>query len=315
MYTLGYRFRPWVGPKAIADGPSILDYVRDTAREDGIDRHIRFGHRVRARVVVERRRALDASRPEGAARAHLRLPVRLQRLLPLRPGLPARVRRASSDFEGQVVHPQFWPEDLDYAGKRVVVIGSGATAVTLVPALAEPRRARHDAAALADVHHLDPVGRPDRQRAAAGCSGRARVVSDRALEERRCSRRSSTRPAGAGRRCMRALIRARRDARAARRLRRRHPLQPALRPVGPATVPGARRRPVQGDLAPAARSMVTDRDRALHADRHPARVRTRARGRHRRHRDRPEPARVRRHRARRSTASRCRCPSTSPTRG
>ena len=139
MQTLGYRFRPWTEAKAIADGPSILEYVRDTAREAGIDRRIRYGHRVvratwstpEARWTVETEGEPDVTcdflyvcggyyrydagyRPEFA-------------------GL--------EDYAGRLVHPQFWPEDLDYAGKRVVVIGSGATAVTLVPALAE--RAAH----------------------------------------------------------------------------------------------------------------------------------------------------------------------------
>lgn len=140
MYTLGYRFKPWTNPKAIADGPAILSYIRDTAEEGHVTPHIRFGHKAFSAawsgvdacwaVVVEhtatgersiiRARFLygcsgyysydEAYRPEFAGEA---------------------------DFKGVTVIPQFWPKDLDYQGKRVVVIGSGATAVTVVPSMAE----------------------------------------------------------------------------------------------------------------------------------------------------------------------------------
>ena len=139
MFTLGYRFKPWRGDKALADGPSILAYVRETAREYGIDEHIRYGYDARAAswdsdtatwtVTVEH--------SDGeTTRDHLPLPVGDHRLLRLRAGLPAGLP-GRGPFAGQVIHPQHWPEDLDHAGKRVVVIGCGATAVTLVPALAE----------------------------------------------------------------------------------------------------------------------------------------------------------------------------------
>jgi cation diffusion facilitator CzcD-associated flavoprotein CzcO len=194
MQTLGYRFRPWTGAKALADGPSILRYVRDTAHEAGIDEHIRYGYRVTraswssadTRWTVEAARTqpspgagpgADGSGEAGGARGavgageggaeadgatgadgaggaeaaggadgsetvtftcnfllmctgYYRYDHGYQADLP---GLDA--------FQGQVVHPQFWPEDLDYAGKQVAVVGSGATAVTLVPALAE--KAQH----------------------------------------------------------------------------------------------------------------------------------------------------------------------------
>jgi len=139
MFTLGYRFRPWTKAQAIADGPSILGYVRATAAEAGIERHVRFGHRVtRAAWSSEQARwTVEASRPDGETVA-LTCGFLLmcsgyyrydQGYLPTFDGI--------GNFRGQVVHPQHWPADLDYAGKRVVVIGSGATAVTLVPALAE----------------------------------------------------------------------------------------------------------------------------------------------------------------------------------
>jgi cation diffusion facilitator CzcD-associated flavoprotein CzcO len=141
MYTLGYRFRPWTEAKAIADGPSIRRYIEETATERGIDRHIRFGHRVvsaswssaEARWTLEvehegeRRRfgcsfLIMASGYYAYAAGH-------------RPRWPGE-----AEFGGTIVHPQSWPEDLDYRGKKVVVIGSGATAMTLVPAMAETAR-------------------------------------------------------------------------------------------------------------------------------------------------------------------------------
>jgi cation diffusion facilitator CzcD-associated flavoprotein CzcO len=134
MYTLGFPFRPWAGEKAIADGPDIRAYVEETAHFFGIDTHIRFGCKAvraawsspEARWTVETESGAiftcgflflcagyydyeNAYRPEWEGEA---------------------------DYRGRIVHPQFWPEDMDHAGKRIAVIGSGATAVTLVPALA-----------------------------------------------------------------------------------------------------------------------------------------------------------------------------------
>ncbi|MEU9823251.1 flavin-containing monooxygenase [Pseudonocardia alni] len=137
MQTLGYRFRPWTGEASIADGPSILDYVRDTARESGVDRHVRLGHRVLAadwssehlRWTV---RAEHDGEPVVFTADFLMMCSGYYRYdrghAPEFPGI--------ADFRGRVVHPQFWPEDLDHTGSRVVVIGSGATAVTLVPSMA-----------------------------------------------------------------------------------------------------------------------------------------------------------------------------------
>jgi len=146
MYTLGYSFRPWTGDKAIADGASILEYIRETARVEGIDRRIRFHHRIveadwssdeaRWHVTAER---TDPDRPDAAPETieltcgflfscsgYYRYDRGYQ------PDFPGLDR-----FAGQLIHPQHWPEDLDHAGKRVVVIGSGATAVTLVPSMAD----------------------------------------------------------------------------------------------------------------------------------------------------------------------------------
>lgn len=138
MFTLGYSFRPWEEAKAIADGPDILRYIRSTAAEYGVDRHIRFGHRVVAadwsgeealwRVTAER---ADGTTAELTCRFFFGCSGYYRYDEGYSPELPGIDR-----FAGEVVHPQHWPEDLDYAGKRVVVIGSGATAVTLVPAMA-----------------------------------------------------------------------------------------------------------------------------------------------------------------------------------
>ncbi len=140
MFTLGYSFRPWEKAEAIADGPSILEYIRDTARDYGIDEQIRFGHRaVRAEwSSAEARWTVEAQRGESGETVRLTCGFLYactgyyrydEGYMPQFEG--------SGRFGGQIVHPQHWPEELNCSGKRVVVIGSGATAVTLVPALAE----------------------------------------------------------------------------------------------------------------------------------------------------------------------------------
>jgi cation diffusion facilitator CzcD-associated flavoprotein CzcO len=138
MFTLGYRFRPWTGDKAITDGPSVLRYVRDTAAEAGIDRHIRFGHRViRAEWSGETARwTVTAESSAGTVTLTCGFLMMCSGYYRYDHGYQAELP-GLENFRGQVVHPQFWPADLDYAGKRVVVVGSGATAVTIVPAMAE----------------------------------------------------------------------------------------------------------------------------------------------------------------------------------
>jgi cation diffusion facilitator CzcD-associated flavoprotein CzcO len=140
MHTLGYRFKPWTAAKSISDGEAILDYVRETAREGRIDTKIRFQHRV-VRAEWSSEEALwtvEAERVDSGESVRLTCSYLWvcsgyyrydQGFTPEFPG--------AEDFKGEVVHPQHWPADLDYSGKRVVVIGSGATAVTLVPAMAE----------------------------------------------------------------------------------------------------------------------------------------------------------------------------------
>ncbi len=135
MFTLGYSFRPWVGDKALADGASILQYVRDTARELGIDHQIRFNQRVSGASwsSVESRWTVTVNATTQYTCDFLYVCSGYYRYdQGFSPAFAGRER-----FKGQVIHPQHWPESLDYTGLRVVVIGSGATAVTLVPAMAE----------------------------------------------------------------------------------------------------------------------------------------------------------------------------------
>ena len=140
LHTFCYAFKPWLDEKAIADGDSILSYIRETAAEHRVEEHIRFGHRVAAASWSSD----DARWTVTAERGPEAEPVQLTAswlfcaggyysydsgYVPELPGIDR--------FDGPIIHPQFWPEDLDYDGKRVVVIGSGATAMTLVPAMAD----------------------------------------------------------------------------------------------------------------------------------------------------------------------------------
>jgi monooxygenase len=152
LHTFGYEFKPWRDEKAIADGPAILRYIRETAAENDIDEHIRLGHRVlraswsseHARWTVEVKRTGS----DGADAAARRRTETFTCSWLFCAGGYYRYDEGHTPyfegrerFQGEIVHPQHWPRDLDYADKRVVVVGSGATAVTLVPAMAE--RARH----------------------------------------------------------------------------------------------------------------------------------------------------------------------------
>lgn len=135
MYTLGYRFRPWTDPKAIADGPAILKYIQDTADDFDLTKEIRYDHRVH-----------QANWSSEDARWTVRTKngdVLTCNFLYLCTGYYDYEEGYTPDFEGvddfrgKIIHPQKWPEDLDYKGKHVVIIGSGATAVTLLPAMTD----------------------------------------------------------------------------------------------------------------------------------------------------------------------------------
>lgn len=140
MHTLGYRFRPWTRSKTITDGPSVLEYIRQTARENGIDARIRYSHRVvrAAWSSEEARWTVEAERGDGGETVTLTCDFlwSCSGYFRYDEGYTPELE-GTERFRGPVVHPQHWPEDLEWAGKRVVVIGSGATAVTLVPAVAE----------------------------------------------------------------------------------------------------------------------------------------------------------------------------------
>ncbi len=144
MFTLGYSFRPWTQAKAIADGPAILSYLQDTARECGIEPRIRYGHQVQSAdwSSAESKWTVRALRKSDQQVVTVRCNFLFAcsgyysyaaGYMPEFPGM--------DQFKGRVVHPQQWPQDLDYTGKNVVVIGSGATAVTIVPEMA--KLARH----------------------------------------------------------------------------------------------------------------------------------------------------------------------------
>jgi len=143
MLTMGYSFRPWTNPKAISSGDDIRDYITATARDEGIDRHIRFRHRIKraAWSSQDAQWTVDAVRKSPDGRDE---PVTLTcnflfscaGYYRYSAGYTPEFPKVGC-FQGRVVHPQAWPEDLDYAGRRVVVIGSGATAVTLLPAMAK----------------------------------------------------------------------------------------------------------------------------------------------------------------------------------
>ncbi|WP_448618937.1 flavin-containing monooxygenase [Geodermatophilus sp. URMC 65] len=140
LHTFGYEFKPWRDEQSIADAPRILAYLRETITENGLDAHIRYHHRVLAASwsTADARWTVDVERTDTGERLQLSASwlfcaggyYRYDE--GFTPVFPGRER-----FRGPIVHPQHWPEDLDYAGKRVLVIGSGATAVTLVPAMAE----------------------------------------------------------------------------------------------------------------------------------------------------------------------------------
>jgi cation diffusion facilitator CzcD-associated flavoprotein CzcO len=140
MFTLGFSFRPWTEAKAIADGPAILAYLTQTARDYGIDRHIRFGRKVKSASWDSAQSHWTVTVERGPEAPVEQVTCNFLHMCAgyynyahgYRPEFPGE-----ADFAGRIVHPQFWPADLDWAGKRVVVIGSGATAVTLVPEMAK----------------------------------------------------------------------------------------------------------------------------------------------------------------------------------
>ena len=161
MHTLGYSFKPWREAKAIADGPSILEYVKEAAREHDVERRIRYRHRVTKAEWSSGGATWHVEAERGESGEKVRITCNFLYLCAgyysyrqgHTPEFAGRER-----FKGRIVHPQQWPEDLDYAGKRVLVIGSGATAMTLAPAMA--KTAGHVAMLQRSPTYV--VSRPDR---------------------------------------------------------------------------------------------------------------------------------------------------------
>src|SRR5271165_1204169 len=136
MFTLGFRFKPWESAQSIADGDSIKAYIKEAAAENGIDRHIRYRHQVVAAEWsdADNRWTVTVDNNGRQEEITCKFLFACSGYYNYDEGYSPTFEGAE-DFQGTIVHPQHWPEDLDYAGKRVVVIGSGATAVTLIPAL------------------------------------------------------------------------------------------------------------------------------------------------------------------------------------
>ena len=137
MYTMGFAFKPWVDAKAIAGGPTILGYINETVEEHGMREHVRFGHRVKAASWSSDEAAWTVHAEHDGQRVCISCNMLLMCGGYYKYDDPYQPRWNGMDrFRGPVIHPQRWPEDLDYRGRNVIVIGSGATAMTLVPAMA-----------------------------------------------------------------------------------------------------------------------------------------------------------------------------------
>tara|TARA_R110000824_G_scaffold390760_3_gene587551 strand:- start:30755 stop:32254 length:1500 start_codon:yes stop_codon:yes gene_type:complete len=140
MYTLGYSFKPWTKAKAIADGPAILDYLHETAQENNIERHIRYRHMVKSAAWSTENAAWTVNveiGTEGEVKQYsCNFLFMCSGYYSYKGGYTPDFPGADK-FQGRIVHPQKWTSDIDYKNKRVIVIGSGATAVTLVPEMAK----------------------------------------------------------------------------------------------------------------------------------------------------------------------------------
>ncbi len=144
MYTLGYNFKPWNHPKVIADGETILDYIKEAAQENDVVKNIRFNTKIKEAHWNSDTKRWTIICMDNLSGKELRYTGKYiiscmgyyNYEKGYKPDFPGE-----GDFQGKIIHPQLWPEDLDYSNKEVVVIGSGATAVTLVPAMTD--KARH----------------------------------------------------------------------------------------------------------------------------------------------------------------------------
>ena len=157
LHTFGFKWRPWPEARAIADGPSIVNYLHDCAKSEGIDKRILYGHKVLSADWSSEDSlwtlTVDCRGEEKKMRCHFVVMGTgyYNYDKPLEAAIPG-----IESFQGPRIHPQFWPKDLDYAGKNVVVIGSGATAITLLPALVKDSS---QSAAASHVTMLQQIGR------------------------------------------------------------------------------------------------------------------------------------------------------------
>jgi monooxygenase len=245
MYTLGYSFKPWTNPKAIADGPSIRSYIQEAAREAGIDKHIRFGHKIvksswssdDAQWTVEALQNDTGKTVKYTCNFLFMCTGYYNYDAGYTPHFEGRER-----FKGQIIHPQHWPENLDYSGKKVVIIGSGATAVTLLPAMTRQGRACDHAAALAHLCCVHSRKGPDCQQSASFPAGedgvprhsRQERVADAGLLQSLQEAAEAHPPPAAGS-----------SARPGGQRLRHEALHAQLQPVGRAPVCRAQWRPVQ----------------------------------------------------------------------
>ena len=143
MYTLGYNFKPWTEPQVIADGDRIRNYIQETARENAIESHIRYDSKVTSADWQSDTATwtLTVQKKSGeTTQLTCNWLMMCSGYYNYEEGFTPEFK-GREDFKGQVIHPQFWPEKLDYSGKRVVVIGSGATAITLIPSMTD--KAKH----------------------------------------------------------------------------------------------------------------------------------------------------------------------------
>ncbi|OGA79931.1 MAG: FAD-containing monooxygenase EthA [Burkholderiales bacterium RIFCSPHIGHO2_01_FULL_63_240] len=143
MYTLGYNFKPWTEPQVIADGDRIRNYIQETARENAIESHIRYDSKVTSADWQSDTATwtLTVQKKSGeTTQLTCNWLMMCSGYYNYEEGFTPEFK-GREDFKGQVIHPQFWPENLDYSGKRVVVIGSGATAITLIPSMTD--KAKH----------------------------------------------------------------------------------------------------------------------------------------------------------------------------
>ena len=314
LYTFGYRFKPWVGaPIATAD--EILQL------------HGRGDRRERPRVATSAtatRSPAQAGRAttiSGPSRRCAPTPARRRASPPISSGCarattatPKATRRdweGMADFKGRIVHPQTWPEDLDYKGKNVVVIGSGATAATLIPAIAERLRARDHAAALADLFHPRPQRERPRRPAARARDRRDLDPRDRPPQASCTTRTPSPARSLRGARGGEAGAAGGRARLSGPGRRRRDAFHAELSALAAAHRLRAGRRLFQGIKAGKA-SVVTDEIERFTEKGILLKSGKAARSRHHHHRDRLQSQRAGRHRRSSSTASRSISPTPSP---